>query len=808
MKRTVIIGAVCLVIGFGLAVFMVGGGMRRAFGSSAAALAGDAAFQRNEPAQEELAEVSIKEMVAEPAPPPPPPPPAMGGVAPVVEGGISAGAPGSAEADARSPSDGEEKPAPTGGAPGRAWFPETFLFEPLVVTDASGSATLPVRVPDRLTRWRVLALAHSRSGAQSGAVTSFVGTLPTYVDPVLPAFLRAGDVARVPVQVVNTTDAVVEAPLKFEATGVVVEGALRTVRVPARGSVVEYVTVRASGPGPVAVRAALGDADRVERSLEVWPTGMPVVQTRGGTLAAPRTVSLSGPEDAQPGSERVRLQVYPGGLGVLRSELSSAGGRTSSEDVAYALLLAGRMPELLTALGEPAAAAMVKSALSGKEGRRTTSQSPEGALVDGEAVRVLVAQSTQRALRLSRAPDVASAALLVEGALLHPDNPVLARLGERLAGVVAGAQRPDGTCQGGDGWSLQRLLVATADCAQAVVSAGGTPAGFRRAARFTTLASGALERNRAHVKDGYTAAALLASGLTKGSLRDSLRAQVREALKTREDGSMYLPVVTGVVAANGESPSEAEATALAVLGLEGDEKAPLADLGASLLSGYHPARGWGSGRANRVALRAVVTLFKAPLPSRVRVVLERDGQVVTEGTYDAQALREVRVLEASAAGSAGAHSWTVKAEPAVPGLGFSLVLSAAVPWKREGADGGELVIHSPREARVGQPVEVAVQASTPAGLSLELRHSLPAGVQVDPTSLDALVSEGRVSSWTSEDGAVTLKLPPRGHAEPFQGTFRVIPTLAGTFQTGASSLWVENSPVRLSYVPPATWAVR
>ncbi|MGI5865882.1 MAG: alpha-2-macroglobulin family protein, partial [Myxococcales bacterium] len=54
--------------------------------------------------------------------------------------------------------------------PSRAWFPETFLFDPLVVTDEQGKASVPVRVPDRLTSWRVLALAHSRDGAQAGAV--------------------------------------------------------------------------------------------------------------------------------------------------------------------------------------------------------------------------------------------------------------------------------------------------------------------------------------------------------------------------------------------------------------------------------------------------------------------------------------------------------------------------------------------------------------------------------------------------------------------------------------------------------------
>src|SRR5204862_3628980 len=75
----------------------------------------------------------------------------------------------------------------------RAWFPETFLFAPLVVTNSDGVATHAVRVPDRLTTWRVLALAHSRAGAQAGAETSFRGKMPTYLDPVEPDFMKSGE---------------------------------------------------------------------------------------------------------------------------------------------------------------------------------------------------------------------------------------------------------------------------------------------------------------------------------------------------------------------------------------------------------------------------------------------------------------------------------------------------------------------------------------------------------------------------------------------------------------------------------------
>jgi hypothetical protein len=675
----------------------------------------------------------------------------------------------------------EEEPTGAGAAQSRAWFPETFLFEPLVVTDASGAATVPVKVPDRLTQWRVLALAHSRSGAQAGAVTHFAGTLPMYVDPVLPGFLRAGDVVRLPVQVVNTTAAPMEQTLKLTAEGATVEGGARAVRVPARGSVVEYVTLRTTQPGKVTVRASLGAADAVVRTFDVQPTGRPVFETHGGSLAAPRTLKVAGPAEPQAGSERVRLVVYPGALGVLRSELSAASRRVGVAEDAYALLLAGRSPELLKALGETA---------------------------DADVLKGMAATAGQRALRAARAPEVATAALLAEAALAHPENPVLARLGERMADQVARAQRPDGTCQGADGWTLQRLLVSTAECTQAVRAATSTAAGRQRATHFAVRAAGAFERNLSRVQDGYTAAALLASGAVTGSLQEELRQRVREAVRTRADGSAYLPVESGVVRGDGSTPREVEATALAVLALQGDTKAPLADLGASLLAGYSPAGGWGDGRTNLVCLRAALALFKDPLPSEVRVVLERDGKVVTEGTLDARALRDVLALEAPAAGSAGTHTWTVRAQPAVPGLGFSLTLGAYVPWKVSEPQGVELAVKGPTEAKVGIPVTLTLQAATPPGLPLTLRHGLPAGMQVDPASLAALVEEGTVSSWDVEDGAVTLHLPPRDEGGPFLANLRVVPTLAGTLQGGASSLAADARPDATYYVPPVTWAVR
>ena len=159
-------------------------------------------------------------------------------------GGLVTKGHGTARAPAKSSPAGEEEADKSVGGEGgasagvatRAWFPETFLFEPLILTDAKGHATVPVKVPDRLTSWRVLALAHSRQGGQAGAVTSFLGTLPSYVDPVIPGFLMAGDEVRLPVQLVNTTTADLSTTLKLSSENGSLSAFGGAVKVPAEGN--------------------------------------------------------------------------------------------------------------------------------------------------------------------------------------------------------------------------------------------------------------------------------------------------------------------------------------------------------------------------------------------------------------------------------------------------------------------------------------------------------------------------------------------------------------------------------------------
>ncbi|MCA9667456.1 MAG: hypothetical protein KC503_17775 [Myxococcales bacterium] len=658
-------------------------------------------------------------------------------------------------------------------APTRSWFPETFLFKPLLVTDAQGKAQITVRVPDRLTTWRVLALAHSRSGEQAGTVSSFLGTLPIYVEPVVPKRLRAGDVVTLPINVVNTTDKAVKAALALSVSGAQLAGGSGAVDLAAKRSVVRKATLTTTTPGAVRLLAKLGGADAVVRSIEVSARGRPVTRRVSGTLAAPRTITLQRAAGANLAVGQVRLQVYPGALALLRSELTASSERSYDlADDAFALLLAGRAPAFLKTLGDKP-----------KKG-------------DDQLLRDLAIVATQRALRRARVLTMTSATLLAQAAAAHPDSPVLERLAKRAADHIERKQSPDGTCAGATGWSLQRLLVATAEC---VTAARG-----RR--RVAMRAAGAFERHGERIKDPYTAAAVLLSGAASNVLEAKLRKVIVAAIKTRKDGSKIVAVPKGVERADGERPTDVEATALAALALEGAQsKGVLADLGAAVLSGYSPGYGWGDGRANLICLRAAMVLFRDPVPANVRVTLERDGKAVAEQALTRDKVREVLVLSAAAGTSGGAQTWRVVATPNVAGLGFALTLVDRVPWKAHKGGAIELRVTAPKAPRVGAAAEIKLNATAPAGRPLRVRLALPAGVQVDRAHLDRLVRSGTLTRYAVTDAQVDLFAPSLQPAKILNVALRVIPTLAGTIHSGPASLKVGSVE---RFVPPTAWTIK
>lgn len=649
-------------------------------------------------------------------------------------------------------------------APTRAWFPETFLFAPRVITSDAGEAIVEALVPDRLTTWRVLALAHSRSGMQAGTVASLVSNLPVSVDVVVPPYLVSGDRVALPIQVVNTTAQALSRALTTKAEGGRLKGSTGALTIAPGGTATSYAWVDVGEPGELLVEAAVGSDDAVRRTVPVESGGEPKRVERSGTLAAKRTFSLALGADVLPGSARASLQVFPGALAILRAELLAASERASLDDDGFLLALTGRAHALAAQLKAP--------------------------LDDDQLVR-LTRVATQRAARHARSPDLFTAMKLAPGALLHGQDTLMGRNGEHLAAFVARAQRPDGTFAGGDGWPLQRLVVSTAEALLAVRAADHSDDVKRRAAAASLRARGAFERFGAQIDDPYTAAVVLGTGVVESPLKDELERKITAALVQGADGARSLPVPDGVVRADGSRPSDVEATARALWALRdhAPSAALLPDLGAFVLSAYRPGVGFGDGATNRIALEAVALIFRDPLPQRVVVSLLVDGKSVGADTLEGARLQEVMTLDAAFPAPRGDAPLAieVQADPPVPGLSYVVTLDYAVPWPAPPADAGIELTVALGKLSVGVAADVKLTATAPGGSPLVIRHGLPAGVDPVKPSLDALVASGTITSFVLAEGVVELSVPARTQGELFEATYQVVPTLAGTLHPRVAS---------------------
>ena len=92
------------------------------------------------------------------------------------------------------------------------------LFAPEVRTDADGRASVPVTLPDNLTRYRVMVVAVAGGNYFGSGESSLTARLPLMVRPSAPRFLNFGDSFELPVVLQNQTGAAMEAHIIVRAT--------------------------------------------------------------------------------------------------------------------------------------------------------------------------------------------------------------------------------------------------------------------------------------------------------------------------------------------------------------------------------------------------------------------------------------------------------------------------------------------------------------------------------------------------------------------------------------------------------------
>ena len=109
------------------------------------------------------------------------------------------------EVDGKSEPKKENKPVNSSIQP-RKNFNETAFFFPDLHTDARGNIEFSFTMPEALTRWKLMTLAHTKELASTYAEKTVITQKPLMVQPNAPRFLREGDRMEFAAKIVNLSD--------------------------------------------------------------------------------------------------------------------------------------------------------------------------------------------------------------------------------------------------------------------------------------------------------------------------------------------------------------------------------------------------------------------------------------------------------------------------------------------------------------------------------------------------------------------------------------------------------------------------
>jgi CD109 antigen len=197
----------------------------------------------------------------------------------------------------------------------RQFFPETWVWEPALLTDTAGRATLELIAPDSITNWKLRATSTSEEGVGL-AGDDLVVFQDFFVEPDLPYSVIRGEELWLPVAVYNYLDTPQTVLLEMEASGGLLPlgGAALEVEVGANAVKGARFPVRAVEIGTYSFKlTARGSrkADALIRPIRIDPEGVPQQDVENRAIQAGSAATFAGsfPDRAVQGSERILLTI-------------------------------------------------------------------------------------------------------------------------------------------------------------------------------------------------------------------------------------------------------------------------------------------------------------------------------------------------------------------------------------------------------------------------------------------------------------------------------------------------------------------
>lgn len=680
----------------------------------------------------------------------------------------------------------------------RQYFPETLYWQPELVTDSAGHASVRVKLADSVTTWHVAVIGSTLDGRIAEGSTDIRAFQPFQVDLDVPKVLTAGDEISLPMPVRNYLEKAqkVAVTAKLAPELRMIEAIRQPGVVAASSSANAVLTLRAEGAvkaAPVRVTAVGGSAsDAIEKPVGIHPDGERRATAVNAIVESGHSLSLPVPADAIAGSIQGEVKIYPSLLArilesmeVLLERPYGCGEQTISSTYPNLLLLKALKEAGLT--DEPLAARAMKNLQAGYQ-RLLRYQDSGGGFTywgRGDADVALTAYALTFL-------DDASAFIPVDEDRVTQARQWLAK--QNAAEVAANALRMHALAHTHlkDAADLDRELGELA----------------RKAAEFT---------------DPYSMAAyaLAAMEANKPELAGPVVEQLGRMAQD-ERGAAYWALRANTPYHGWGRSGQVETTALVVSALARWRKAghrdaalnTLIDRGALFLLQNAEAGGaWGTSQATTRALMALLESWTSDnSPKAAQVEIRVNG--VTGGTVQLPAGRAARAplrLDISRLLRPGANEITLTGfESRAQQVQLTAAWYQAWGPKRPAKDLDMQVRYNTLAAAINDPVICDVTISRPSfhGYGMMIAEvGLPPGAEVDRGVLEDLIDDPNngVDSYEVEPDHVTFYVWPRAADVKFHFMFR--PRYSMKARTAQSVLYDYYNPDARVVLPPEHFLV-
>jgi len=227
----------------------------------------------------------------------------------------------------------EKKGANTGGGGGldislRSVFKFVSYWNPSILTDSEGRATIEFEVPDNLTGWRVLAMAVTPGDRMGLGEGHFKVNRPTEIRPVMPNQVTEGDRFEAGFTIMNRTPQKRQLTVSISAQGAIETAAgqkarqiSQTLEIAPFKRVTAWLPLKTTNDGPITLTARGGDTldqDGIVHTIDVQKRyRLETAATYGSTVAPAISERILFPRDIRTDVGNLSLMLSPSVIGNL-----------------------------------------------------------------------------------------------------------------------------------------------------------------------------------------------------------------------------------------------------------------------------------------------------------------------------------------------------------------------------------------------------------------------------------------------------------------------------------------------------------